>query len=81
MLPWLHYDLDKEGAFRYTCMTKLKTIYHDRGEAVITRGYRNLRYRTENFRVYKESNCHKGYVDQLSLLKQFVVSMKALIKH
>ena len=44
----------------------LKTIYHNKDEAFITRGYRNWRYVTENTRVHEESDCHKDYVNQLS---------------
>ena len=37
----------------------LKTIYYNKDEAFITRGYRNWRHATENY-------CHKNYVNQLS---------------
>ena len=66
----LHYNLDKDAAFCYTCISAeikgLKTIYHNKDEAFITRGYRNWRHATENFRVHEESDCHKDYVNQLS---------------
>ena len=32
----------------------------------MTRGYRNWRHATENFRVHEECDCHKDYVNQLS---------------
>ena len=44
----------------------LKAIYHNKDEAFITRGYRNCRHATENFRVHEESDCHKDSVIQLS---------------
>ena len=44
----------------------LKTIYHNKDEPFITRGYRNWRHATENFRVHEEFDCHKDYVNQLS---------------
>ena len=44
----------------------LKTIYHKKDEAFITRGYRDWHHTTENFRVHEESDCHKDYVNQLS---------------
>ena len=45
----------------------LKTIYHNKDEAFTTRGYRNWRQAKENFRVHEESDCHKDYVNELSL--------------
>ena len=42
----------------------LKTIHHNKDEAFITRGYRNWRHATEDFRVHEESDCHKDYVIQ-----------------
>ena len=69
--PCLHYNLDKDAAFCYTCMSAetkgLKTIFHDKDEALITREYRNWYHAAENFRVHKESDCHNDYVNQLSL--------------
>ena len=44
----------------------LKTIYHNKNEAFITRRYRNWRHAKEHFRVHEESDCHKDYVNQLS---------------
>ena len=44
----------------------LKTIYHNKDEAFVARGYKNWRYARENFRVHEESECHKDYVNQLS---------------
>ena len=68
--PCLHYNLDKDAAFCYTCISAgikgLKTIYHNKYEAFITRGYRNWRHATENFGMHEESDCHKDYVNQLS---------------
>ena len=68
--PWLHYNLDKDAAFCSTCMSAekkgLKTIYHNKNEAFITRSYRNWRHAAEHFRVHEESDCHKDYVNQLS---------------
>ena len=65
----MNYNLDEDATFYYTCMSAqikgLKTIYHNKDEAFITLGYRNWHgYR--NFRVHEESDCHKGYVNQLS---------------
>ena len=53
-LPWLHYNLDKDTAFCYTCMSaekkRLKTIYHyNKDETLITRGYRDQHHAAENF--------------------------------
>ena len=48
-------------------MKGLKTIYHNKDETFITRGYRSWRHTAENFRVHEESDCHKDYVNQLSL--------------
>ena len=42
----------------------LKAIYYNKDEAFITRGFRNWRQATENFRVHEESDCHKDYVNQ-----------------
>ena len=44
----------------------LKAIYHNKDESFITRGYRNCRHATENFRVHEESDCHKDSVIQIS---------------
>ena len=69
--PCLHCNLDKDAAFCYTCMSAetkgLKTIFHDKDEALITREYRSWYHAAENFRVHKESDCHNDYVNQLSL--------------
>ena len=68
--PWLHYNLDKDAAICYTCMSAeikgLKAICHNNDEAFITHGYKNWHHATENFKVHEESNCHKDYVNQLS---------------
>ena len=45
---------------------RLKTIYHNKDEASITRGYRNWRHATEKFKVLEECDCHKDYANQLS---------------
>ena len=45
---------------------ELKTMYHTKDEAFITRGYRNWGHATANFRVHEESDCHKDHVNQLS---------------
>ena len=67
----MHYNLDEDAAFCYTCMSAeikgLKTLYHNKDEAFATRGYRNWRQAKENFRVHEESDCHKDYVNELSL--------------
>ena len=59
----MHYILDKDASFCYTCLSVeikgLKTICHNQDEAFITRGHRNWRHATENFRA-------KSYVNQLS---------------
>ena len=44
----------------------LRTIYPYKDKAFITCGYRNWQHATEDFRVHKESDCHKDYVNQLS---------------
>ena len=44
---------------------------NDKDETFITVGYRNSHHTIENFRVHKESDCHKDYVNQLSLPKTF----------
>ena len=67
--PWFHCNLDKDTTFCYSCMSAekkgLKKIYNDKDETFITRGYRNWRHATENFRLHEESDCHKDYVNQL----------------
>ena len=53
----------------HVCQQKqkgLKTIENNKDEAFVTVGYRNWHHATENFRVHKESVCHKEYVNQLS---------------
>ena len=71
-IPLVHYKLDKDAGFCYTCMSAeikaLKTIYHNKDEAFITWGYRSSR---KYFRVREESDCHRDYINQL---------MKALMK-
>ena len=53
----MHYNLDEDDAFRYTCMSAeikgLQTVYHNKDETFITRRYRNWR--------------HEDYVNELSL--------------
>ena len=49
----------------------LKTIYHNRDEAFITRGYRNWCHAIENFRVCEEFGCHEDYVSHLSPSETF----------
>ena len=60
---------------------RLKTIYQNKDEAFVRIGYRNWHHATENFRMHKEPDCHKDYVDQLCPSEQFVMSMKALMKN
>ena len=59
----------------------LKTIYHTKDEAFITRGYRSWRHATENFRLHEESDVIKIMSISYPLLNQFVMLMKALMKH
>ena len=59
---------------------RLKAISHNKDEALITRGYGNWRHGTENFRMHKESDVIKIRSINFSFLKQFVMSMKALMK-
>ena len=67
--PWLHYNLDDDATSCYSSMSAkikgFKTIDHKKDEAFITRGYRNWRHATENYRVDEESDSHKVYVNQL----------------
>ena len=44
-------------------------------------GYRNWHHTTENFRMHKEPDCHKDYVDQICPFEQLVMLMKALVKN
>ena len=53
----------------------LQTIYHNKDEAFITRGYRNGYHGTENFTVIKIMSI------SYPLLKQFFMLMKAFMKH
>ena len=67
--PWLHYNLDKDAAICYTCMSAeikgLKAICHNNDEAFITHGYKNyLHHDTQNeiirlmaFMILKAHKC------------------------
>ena len=59
---------------------ELKTIYHNKEEAFIKRGYSNWRHATKNYRVPEESNCHKDYVNQLSPTETVCYVNKSLMK-
>ena len=65
----MHYNLDNDAVSCYTPISAkkkgLKTIDHKKDEAFITRGYRNWRHATKNFRVDEESDSRKVYVNQL----------------
>ena len=80
----MHYNLDKDAAFCYTCMSaeikRLKTIYHNKDKTFTTLGYRNWHHATESFGVHEESDCYKDYVNQLSP-SETVCYVDVMMKH
>lgn len=63
--PWIHYDIQKDSVFCYTCMTACtkghKTVSNNRDPAFMTRGFRNWKKAGERFLEHQNSICHKDY--------------------